>query len=693
MSTENLIVIDFTKPNALEDLMDLELYLKDQEYIAYDTETTGLGKDAEIIGYSVSSEVDVGFYVVLSYWDVTEKKLVYCDDTFKTKAIDILKLIGTKQLIMHNAIFDVEKTLDNFGIDFLPALHTDTMIMAHVLNENEGVGLKDLGAGIFGESAKTEQIKMKESIVANGGLCDSKNFELYKADKELIGYYAAKDAVLTIKLFYHFVPILCDEKLDNFFWDEESMPLLKGPTYELNTIGLKVDVDKLRKLEKELEDESTKLKAEILQDIWPYIKETYPGTNTKNSFNIAAPKQLAWLLFMRLNEPFRKVTKSGKKVAEDLVGKVPYTPAQKRAFIQACEQAGLKPWHYMQCDKATLARLSEKHDWVRKLLEYRKSCKLLSTYVIGIQERTRYGIIRPSFLQHGTTGTRYSSRNPNFQNLPRDDKRVKSCIISRPGKVFVGADYSQLEPRVFTAMSQDQILIDAYAKGEDFYSALAIPIFGKYEYSAMKKDPNYLGEKDPMTRQVGKECALSLAYGTTPFKLNETLMAKAKLDIPVEKCAEIRADYFQRLKGVAEFVKESHQLVVNNGKVFNLFGRPRRIPEAKYVKNVLKSVGDAAELPYHHRTVLNLAVNYRVQGTAGSVVNRACIAFYNKAREMGLDAKIVLQVHDEIVVECNEEDAKAVAALLKDCMENTVTLPKVALVAEPKIAKNLGDLK
>ena len=690
--TEHLIVIDFTNPEAIEDLVDLKSYLENQEYIAYDTETTGLGKDAEIIGFSVSSEVDLGFYIVLSYWDTSNKKLIYCDSQFKDAALDILRLISTKNLIMHNAVFDIEKTVDNFGIDLMPALHTDTMIMAHLLNENERIGLKDLGAGIFGEDAKKEQIEMKASIIQNGGACDSKNFELYKADKQLIGSYAAKDAVLTIKLFYHLVPKLVEENLDAFFWDDESMPLLKGPTYELNTVGLKVDIDGLKNLEKDLIDESVRLKAEVLQDIWPYIKDKYPGTNKANTFNIAAPKQLAWLIFIRLNEEFRKLTDSGREVAKDLLGKLPYTTAQKRAFIRSVEENGQKPWNYLQCDKATLSKLSLKYDWIRKLLEYRKACKLLSTYVLGIQDKTRYGVIRPSFLQAGTTGTRYSSRAPNFQNLPRDDKRIKSCIVSRPGKVFVGADYSQLEPRVFTAMSQDPILLEAYSNGEDFYSALAIPIFGKYEFSAMKDADNYLGKKDPVTRQLGKECALSLAYGATPYRLNETLITKANLDLPIERCIEIRNDYFDRLSGVAAFVNESRRLVVENGVVVNLFGRPRRIPQAMALKNILKSV-DVSELRYDQRACINLAVNYRVQGTAGSVVNRACIAFSRRCKELGLDAKIVLQVHDEIIVECPEEQASEVSALLKDCMENTVQLPGVALVADPKIARNLGDLK
>jgi DNA polymerase-1 len=268
--------------------------------------------------------------------------------------------------------------------------------------------------------------------------------------------------------------------------------------------------------------------------------------------------------------------------------------------------------------------------------------------------------------------------------LPRDDKRVKACVVSRPGKVFIGADYSQLEPRVFTAVSQDPVLLEAYAKGEDFYSAIAIPVFNKEECSADKNADNYLGKMFPEIRQLGKVAALSIAYGTGAFKLAQAVK------LPVEICQEIIEDYYKRLTGVAQMVQESHAQAIKDGYVKNLFGRPRRIPKARLISKFNKKIED---LGYEYRTLLNLAVNFRIQGTAGSLINRVAIQFHKKVKELGLSAKLVMQVHDELIVECAENEADAVAGLLKDCMENTVQLPGVSLIAEPKIAKNLGELK
>jgi DNA polymerase-1 len=676
---QNLVVI-----NTLEQLDALDQFLDDFDIVAYDTETTGLDQDAEIIGYSLACDEQNGFYVVLAEWSAKDAKLIRAYAQFREKAIDILKKLTTKKLIMHNAIFDVQKTLANFGIDLLPALHTDTMILAHLLNENERVGLKDLGASLFGEDATLEQKELRESIEANGGTCTKKAYELYKASTDKIGKYAAKDAVLTMNLFYYLLPKLYEEKLDKFFYEDECMPLLKGPTYELNDAGLKIDVEKLTALKFELEQSIVKLHGEILEEITPYIADKYPGTNEKNSFNIGSNEQLAWLVFVRLGQTFNTLTKGGREKAKEWIGRVPYTKTHKYLFMKECERRGVRPEKYMQCDKSTLELFKIKYPFIDKLLKMKKEEKILSTYVCGILDRVRYGVIRPSFLQTGTTGTRYSSRDPNFQNLPRDDKRVKACVVSRPGKVFIGADYSQLEPRVFTAVSQDPVLLEAYAKGEDFYSAIAIPVFNKEECSADKNADNYLGKMFPEIRQLGKVAALSIAYGTGAFKLAQAVK------LPVEICQEIIEDYYKRLTGVAQMVQESHAQAIKDGYVKNLFGRPRRIPKARLISKFNKKIED---LGYEYRTLLNLAVNFRIQGTAGSLINRVAIQFHKKVKELGLSAKLVMQVHDELIVECAENEADAVAGLLKDCMENTVQLPGVSLIAEPKIAKNLGELK
>jgi DNA polymerase I-like protein with 3'-5' exonuclease and polymerase domains len=612
-------------------------------------------------------------------------KLVY-NNELKEASREIIEILKTKKLVMHNAPFDCEITNRTFKIELMESVHTDTMLLAHLNDENVPVGLKERGAYHFGDSATEEKELMKASVIANGGVWkETGEKEMYKADKDLIARYGAKDTILTLKLLYAEIPALFDQQLDKFFYEDETMPLLRGPTYQLNTVGLKVDVPKLKALGAELEDECTKLTREVETLVAPYIDETWPFGEGKK-FSVSSNQHIAWLLFTRLGEYFSTLTKGGKVVAKSLCGRVPYDNKAKRELVEAMKASDIKPWKYQQADAETLEKFQDKYEWIKKLLELRAAAKILSTYVQGILRGCRYGIINPSFLQAGTKTGRYSSKNPNFQNLPRDDKRIKGCIIARPGRVLVGADYSQLEPRVFASVSQDPDLMGCFAKGEDFYSVVGAPIFGKEECSLIKSDPNSFAKKHEDLRNISKAFALATPYGTSAFQQAQ------KLNLPQKRCQEIIDNYLSRYSSVYDMMLESYEMVKRDGVVFNLYGRPRRLPEAL---DIAAMYGDAkhGELPYEARSILNQAMNFRVQGSAGSIVNRAMIAFYNECKRLGLDAKIVMQIHDEIVVECAEEIADQVVEILKHAMEKTTVLPGVELIAEPKIATVLADLK
>lgn len=696
---EQLITI--TNPSDVSSVIE---YLDAFQYVALDCETTGLEHNAKIIGFSVAAEIDVGIYFVLAYWDKEKQELIDIPGV-KEACRPVINYLKSKALITQNGLVDYRWINNEFGVQLIGSAHTDVMILAHLNDENRAsYGLKEMAFETFGADSKKEHAEMKASVIANGGVWEDKrggNKEMYKADMSIMAKYGAKDTVLTLKMFYVEVEKLFAQGLEKFFYEDECMPLFRTATYELNTVGLKVDVAKLQALEADLERECALLREEILFEITPYIKDKYPGTNKNNTFNINAPAQMSWLMFIKLGNDWKKVTKAGRVKSKELLGKIPYNPSARRAFVQACIDNGLNPAKFIQCDKATLGAtkdpdvpyvgLARKHEWVKKILEYKKAGTILKTYARGMQKFIKYGVIYPSFNQIGTTSGRYSSSRPNFQNLPRDDKRVKSCIVSRPGRCFVGADYSQLEPRSFTSSSQDPILLAGFKNKEDFYSTIGVPVFGKPECSADKKAPNYLGKQFPGLRQASKAIALGLTYGLSAAKLSEDLGD----GYPIKRCTEISEDYFSRLTGVANFVKESHLQVVNTGRVLSTYGRPRRIPEAKKLKAYgFPDKSDASDLPYSQRTLLNLAVNHRVQSTAASIVNRAAIAFCYKMDELGLhNIYIVLQVHDELVVECDDKDVETVKHWLKYCMENTTVLPGVDLIAEPVSAKNLAGLK
>lgn len=698
---------------TLSELNELKEYIKDKEFIAFDCETTGTTKDSTIIGMSICADTSVGYYIVTSYWDVDTKQMIELETTKGAK--DFVKELIDKNLIMHNGVFDCSMVSNNYGVDLMPYLHTDTMILAHILDENRMVGLKELGVALFGASAKDEQNAMKESVHKNGGQLTKDNYELYKADSELIARYGAMDAILTLKIFYVLLDDLDNQNLYDFFYKDESMPLLRGPTYDMNTSGLRIDPIKLIQLKKTLEAECLEAESFIYREIDKHIKDKYPGTSPKNTFNMSSTKQLAWLLFFKLDNHFNTLTEGGREVCKALNMKLPYTNAAKREFIRTIIDNKDKeyapaaynwktkkmsrpkkigdPWNYIACGKESLLKLADKYKWVQKRLEYGKNIKILNTYVEGIERLMTYNIIRPSFLQHGTTSGRYSSRKPNFQNLPRDDKRVKECIIAREGKVFIGADYSQLEPRVFASFSKDERLLASFKNGDDFYSVIGVEVFDKYDCSLKKDDKDSFAKKYPDLRNISKVVALSSTYGTTAPKMAPTI----KKDI--HEAQEIIDSYFEKFPNVYQLMIDSHEMAKKNGVVKNLFGRPRRMPKAKEIPQIYGKNTKHSDLPYEARNILNLAINHRIQSTGASIVNRAAIAFYDACKELSKtdslweEVKIVLQVHDELIIEGPERLASKIAEKLKWSMEKTSILPGVELIAEPKIGKSLAELK
>lgn len=678
-----------------QEIIDLVEYLKKFEYVAFDTETTGLSQSSSVIGMSFCAEESQAFYLILYEWDKNSNTL---NSTLtNTKVMDyILWELKSKNLIMHNAVFDCIMVKNNFHIDLMDSLHTDTMVLAHLLDENRRIGLKDLAKNIFKDNSDQEQTAMKASIIANGGKITKSCYELYKADSELIGKYGAQDALLTLKLFHHLLIDLYDQGLDEFFYKDESMPLLRGPTYDLNSTGLKVDKDALTTLKKMLQ-------AECLEDrefIYNEIKD-----KIESKFNINSPSQLSWLVFGQYKLEFNTLTKEGKNVCRALNLKLPYTRIHKQNFIDTCLLAVgqiyhpevktltktikakkvKEPWQYIMCDTKTLQKVSHKYKWIARLLEYKKKIKLLNTYVEGIEQRLEYGIIYPSFLQTGTTSGRYSSRNPNFQNLPRDDKRIKQCIVPRPGKVFVGADYSQLEPRVFACVSKDERLLKAFNGTDDFYSVIGMEVYDKYDCEPKKDGDNAFGVKYKKLRDHSKTIALASTYGANAHRL-APITGKT-----IEETQKDIDSYFEKFPKVAEMMLESHKYAKSLGFVKTLFGRVRRIPEAT---KIVSLYGDLphADLPYEAKTLLNLSVNHRIQGTAASIVNRAAIANHINLKLANINAKLVLQVHDSLVMECDKKDAENVALILQNAMEATITLPGVRLEAVPDIGKSLAEV-
>lgn len=347
------------------------------------------------------------------------------------------------------------------------------------------------------------------------------------------------------------------------------------------------------------------------------------------TFNIASPKQLGEVLFDKLGLKHGKKTKTGYSVSEDV-----------------------------------LTGLAEAHPVVKYVLEWRHYAKLLGTYVTGMQPLVSRGRIHTEFNQCVTATGRLSSMNPNLQNIPvrgEEAKDVKSAFVASDGCVLVSADYSQIELRMLAHLSGDEKLIEAYNNSEDIHALTASRILGIPQ-----------SEVTPAQRRDAKAVNFGIIYGMSDYGLSENI------SVPVYKAKEFIEKYFATYPRVREYMDANVAFAREHGYSVTMLGRRRNLKDITSSNYLTRS---AAE---------RMAMNTPLQGSAADVVKLAMLAV--EKRLAGMKSKMILQIHDELIVDAAEDEADEIVRILKEEMENAVKL-RVPLIAEANTAKNWGDLK
>lgn len=349
-----------------------------------------------------------------------------------------------------------------------------------------------------------------------------------------------------------------------------------------------------------------------------------------HEFNIASPKQLQEVLFIERGLETGKKTKTGYST-----------------------------------DTAVLEELAEKDPVPAKILEFRKLSKLLSTYVDALPSLTdKNGRIHTNFIQTGTATGRLSSRDPNLQNIPvRDEngRKIRKAFDAEKNKLLISADYSQIELVILAHLSKDKNLCNAFLSGNDVHKATAAMIFGV--------SPE---EVQPEMRRTAKTINFGVIYGMSAFRLARQLgisrtMAKSFID-----------SYFATYSGVQDFINSTIEQAEKEGFVETINGRRRYI---KAINSANKSEKAAAE---------RIAINTPIQGSAADIVKKAMIKVHAELSEKFPEAKLLLQVHDELIVECPENQAEEVAKIMKTSMES-VTQLSVPLKVSVEIGKRWGE--
>lgn len=347
------------------------------------------------------------------------------------------------------------------------------------------------------------------------------------------------------------------------------------------------------------------------------------------TFNISSPKQLGEVLFDRLGLRHGKKNKMGYSVSEDV-----------------------------------LSNLIDEHPVVKYVLEYRHYTKLQSTYVVGLQPLINRGKIHTEFNQCITTTGRLSSTNPNLQNIPtrsEEAKDIKSAFIPSEGNVLVSADYSQIELRLLAHMSGDEQLIAAFNNDEDIHALTASQILGIP-----------LSQVTPAQRRDAKAVNFGIIYGISGFGLAENL------SISQYKAKAFIANYFESHPSVRAYMDSCVEYAKNNGYALTMFGRRRNLSDVRSSNYVVRSSAE------------RMAMNTPLQGSAADIIKIAMINV-EKALE-GKRSKMILQIHDELVIDTAKDELEDVKRILTREMQNAAKL-RVPLIAEATSATNWGDLK
>lgn len=349
-----------------------------------------------------------------------------------------------------------------------------------------------------------------------------------------------------------------------------------------------------------------------------------------HEFNIGSPKQLGSVLFEKLALPSAKKTKTGYSTNAEV-----------------------------------LESLMDKHPIIPLITEYRALTKLQNTYVTGLLKVVgEDGRVHSTFKQTETRTGRISSAEPNIQNIPVRTplgREMRRFFTAKDGYLLVDADYSQIELRVLAHISGDEIMKKAFLDGVDIHTVTASQVFNQpIEWVT------------PDLRSKAKAVNFGIVYGIGAFSLSKDI------GVSVPKASEYIRSYLSKYSGIAHYMEQTVANAKRDGYVETMFGRRRYIKELAAKNKNLQAFGE------------RVAKNTPIQGTAADIIKIAMIKVYNRLKDSGLDAKLILQVHDELIVEAREDCADKVAALLKEEMENAVKLT-VPMTVDVNVGKTWYD--
>ncbi|HYA87281.1 MAG TPA: DNA polymerase I [Nitrospirota bacterium] len=586
-------------------LHDMVKILSSAEEFCFDTETTSIDPmRAELVGISFALNPYHAYYLPLGHVYPGVQRQIALE-----RALPVLKPLmedpGIKK-IGQNIKYDL-LVLGHYGI-VVKGIAFDTMIASYLLNPGKA------SHGL--DAIALEYLNYKTLTYAEVTGSGKKQIGFSAVDIMTATRYSGEDADITLRLKHTLAPLLLEHNLEKLFRDLE-MPLMEVLA-DMERIGVKIDAAFLK-------DMSVRLGNEIVQ----IEKTIYELAGAE--FNINSPKQLADILFGKLQLTPLKKTKTGFSTNVDV-----------------------------------LEELASVHPLPAEILKYRTLAKLKSTYVDALPAliNPNTGRLHTSLNQTVTATGRLSSSDPNLQNIPirtAVGREIRRAFIAERGSSLLSADYSQIELRILAHMSRDQGLINTFQADEDVHTRTASEIFG------LPPD-----EITPEMRRKAKAVNFGIIYGISAFGLAQ--------DIGVSNVEAKRYidSYFARYPQVREFINQTIETAKTKGYIITLFGRRRFIPELSSSVVAVRNFGE------------RMAVNTPIQGTAADLIKLAMINVQRRLAREKLSSKMILQVHDELVFEVPDHEINTMKELVREEMEGVIKLT-IPIKVDIGIGKNWDE--
>lgn len=469
--------------------------------------------------------------------------------------------------------------------------YEDVMILEYLIDSNKGN--YDI-LKVSNEFLNLEILDLKEML---GKGKNKKTF--FELEEDIIFKFISQNVFAISALYDIFIEKAKENNLISLYENVEK-PLVKVIA-DMEKTGVLVDRNKII----ELNEEYSKLAYLYEQKVYELAGEV---------FNLNSPKQLGVILFEKMRLPVVKKTKTGYST-----------------------------------DVEVLEKLSKKHEIADYILKYRSLNKLISTYLYGILEYIMDdGRVRTSFKQMITATGRLSSVDPNLQNIPirsEEGKNIRKVFVADKNKVFIDADYSQIELRVLAHLSKDSVMIDSFKNDLDIHYKTASEVFGVP-----------INEVTDNQRRSAKAVNFGIVYGISDYGLSKDL------NITRNEARQYIDGYLNTYPSIKSYMEEIVNKAKKDGFVTTILDRKRYIPEINSKNFNIRSFGE------------RIALNTPIQGSAADIIKLAMIKVYERLKIEKVNAKLILQIHDELIVECEESEKETVKKILKNSMENVYKL-------------------